>query len=111
MASFKATTLPTSTSTNVPPSIASSSSLPPCGFDHPSSDEEAIEELGRFDAVTYVLPSRRLGLGVFLQYHPPVGGRKAEVVRREPEQHLRVLNVSVSFQKSLKNKKFTPFSL
>ncbi|KAI8571987.1 hypothetical protein RHMOL_Rhmol01G0163700 [Rhododendron molle] len=45
-----------------------SSSHPPCRCEYPSSDEEAIEE------------------------------PEAEVVHREPEQHLSVLNVSVSVE-------------
>lgn len=80
--------------------VADSSSHPPCRCEHPSSDEEAIEEPGLFDAVTYVRPSRRLGYDGFLQYHPPVGGPETKVVRREPELHLSVLNVPVSFLKS-----------
>ncbi|KAI8571874.1 hypothetical protein RHMOL_Rhmol01G0153700 [Rhododendron molle] len=70
--------LPPSSSTNV----AGSSSHPPCRCEYPSSDEEAIEEPGLFDAATYVLPSRRLGFGGFLQYRPPVGGPEAERNKR-----------------------------
>ncbi|KAI8550483.1 hypothetical protein RHMOL_Rhmol06G0110300 [Rhododendron molle] len=73
--------------------IVGLSSHPPCRCEYPSSDEETIEEPGLFDIATYVLPSRRLAFGGFLQYRPPVGGPEAEIVRREPEQHLSVLNV------------------
>ncbi|KAI8572879.1 hypothetical protein RHMOL_Rhmol01G0234800 [Rhododendron molle] len=87
--SSEAGDLPPSSSTNV----ASSSLYPPRRCEYPSSDEEAIAEPGLFDAATYVLPSRRLGYGGFLQYHPPADGPEAEVVRREPEQHLSIFNV------------------
>lgn len=87
--------------------VAGSSSHPPCRCEYPSSDEVAVEELVPFNASTYVLPSRKLGSGGFLQYRPLVSGPKAEVVRREPEQHLSVLNIPVSFLILLKNKKFT----
>ncbi|KAI8568012.1 hypothetical protein RHMOL_Rhmol02G0165400 [Rhododendron molle] len=81
------------------PDIAASTSHPPCRCEYLSSDEEAIKEPGLFDAATYLLPSRRLGYGGFLQYRPPVGGPEAVVVRREPEQHLSILNVPISFLK------------
>lgn len=64
------------------------------------------QELGPFVPDSYVLPACRLGLGAFLQYRPSVGGSEAEVVRQELEQHLSVLNISVSSLSSLKSKKF-----
>ncbi|XP_058189282.1 protein MAINTENANCE OF MERISTEMS-like [Rhododendron vialii] len=41
-------------------------------------------------------PPCRLGFGGFLQYRPPIGSPEAEVLRREPEQHLSVLNISMN---------------
>ncbi|KAI8568200.1 hypothetical protein RHMOL_Rhmol02G0179200 [Rhododendron molle] len=82
-----------SSSTYVPSPVSGSSLHPLCRCEYPSSDKEAIEEPGSFDATTYALPWRRLGFGSFLQYRPPVGGPEAKVVRREPELHLSILNV------------------
>ncbi|KAI8559806.1 hypothetical protein RHMOL_Rhmol04G0203200 [Rhododendron molle] len=100
MASSEAIGLPPSSSTSVLPFVAGSFSHPPCRGEYPSFDEEAVGELGQFDAITYALPLRRLCSNGFLQYRPPVGGPEAKVVHREYEQHLSVLNAPISIQKS-----------
>ncbi|KAI8535486.1 hypothetical protein RHMOL_Rhmol10G0178300 [Rhododendron molle] len=82
-----------------PPSdVVGSSSHPPYRCEYPSSDEEAIEEPGLFDVATYVLLSRRLGYGGFLQCHPPVGGPEAEVPPLQSCGHVDISWLSKTFK-------------